>query len=149
MKITDLLEHLDSACFGTGDRKAYLEVTLAAELAWSIALPSMPVANMVQFFEESAGDVVKRVIGEINEMYPISTQVCYNLAVDLYKGRYTILHEPRLLTGEDIARLMCRPAVQCAMTDDHKAALGNNYCSMMRGNLAEFITRYVVPTEAA
>lgn len=148
MKITELLQHLESACFGTGDRKAYLEVTLAAELAWSVALPSMPVANVVQFFEDSAGSVVKRVIGEINEMYPISTQVCYNLAVDMYKGRYTLVHEPRLLSGEDIARLMSRSAVQCAMTEDHQTALGNNYSSMMRSNLAEFITRYVAPTEA-
>lgn len=148
MKITELLENLNNACFGSGDRKAYLEVTLAAELAWSVTLPSMPVANVVQFFEESAGSVVKRVIGEINEMYPISTQVCYNLAVDMYKGRYTLVHEPRLLSGEDIARLMSRSAVQCAMTEDHKTALGNNYSSMMRSNLAEFITRYVAPTEA-
>lgn len=148
MKITELLKHLDDACFGTGDRKAYLEVTLAAELAFSVALPSLPVANVVQFFEDSAGSVVKRVIGEINEMYPISTQVCYNLAVDLYKGRYTLVHEPRLLSGEDIACLLSRPAVKCAMTNDHRDALYSNYSSMMRSSLSEFITRYVAPTEA-
>lgn len=149
MKITDLLKHLDSACFGEVDRKAYLEACLAAELAFSVTLPSMPVANVVQFFEESAGSVTKRVIGEINEMYPISTQVCYNLTVDMYKARYTLVHEPRLLSGEDISRMMCRPAVNAAATEQHKNALFNNYAGMTRSCLAEFVTRYVVPTEAA
>lgn len=149
MNIIELLKHLDSACWDNTNRKAYLESCLAAEIAYAVTLPSMPVANVVQYFEDNASTQAKRIIGEINEMYPISVQVCYNLSVDMYKARYTMVHEPRLLSGEDISRLLNRAAVQCAMTDAHKDALFNNYASTTRSCLAEFITRYVAPTEAA
>lgn len=146
MNIVELLKHLDSACWDSVNRKAYLEVCLATELAFALPLPTMPVGNVVQQFEDVGGTQAKRVIGEINEMYPISTQVCYNLTVDFYKARYTMVHEPRLLTGEDMARLLNRGAVQCAMSDAHKDALFNNYAGMTRSSLSEFITRYVAPT---
>lgn len=149
MNIVELLKHLDNACWDSTNRKAFLEATLAAEIAFAVTLPSMPVANVVQYFEDSASSQAKRIIGEINEMFPISTQVCYNLTVDMYKARYTMVHEPRLLTGADISRLLNRPAVQAAMTEDHTNALYNNYADTTRSSLAEFITRYVAPTEAA
>jgi hypothetical protein len=149
MNIVELLKHLDTACWDNTNRKAFLEATLAAEIAYAVTLPSMPVANVVQYFEESSSSQAKRIIGEINEMFPISTQVCYNLTVDMYKARYTMVHEPRLLSGEDIARLLNRTAVQVAMTEDHKTALFNSYAGTTRSSLAEFITRYVAPTPAA
>lgn len=149
MNIVELLKHLDSVCGDGVDRKAYLEVCLGAELAFAIPLPTMPVGNVVQQFEDVGGAQAKRVIGEINEMFPISTQICYNLAVDFYKARYTMVHEPRLLNGGDISRLLCRPAVECAMTETHQNALFNNYAGMTRSSLSEFITRYVAPTTVA
>lgn len=148
MKITELFQHLDQACWDNTNRKAFLEVCLAAEIAFSIGLPSQPVSSVVQYFEEFGGDTAKRIIGEINEMFPISTQVCYNLTVDFYKGRYVMVHEPRLLSGEDIARLLNRAATQSAMTDAHKDALYNNFASLTRSRLAEFVTRYVAPAQA-
>lgn len=153
MKITELLKLLDDAAAAAPterpfDRKAFLEVALAAEIAWNLPLPSAPVASLVEQFETLHADLVKRIIADVNEMSTISVQVCYNLVVDLYKARYTIVYEPRLLTSNDLAQLLSRPAVQVAMTEEQKAALYSQYSNCLRSGLSEFLVRYMAPVQA-
>jgi hypothetical protein len=149
MKITDLLLHLDSACGAATDKKAYLEAALAVELAFVFSIPTQPVESIVAHFEQMHGELAKRVIGEVNEMYPIATQVCYNLCVDFYKTRYVLVHEPRLLSSEDISRLMCRPSVDASILEKHREALGNQYFGTARATLRDFAGRYVTPVQIA
>lgn len=149
MKITDLLKCLDQACPEGQNKKVFLEMALAVEIGFSAALPSSPVASVVQYFEEMTGPLAKRVIGEINEMYPISVQTCYNSAVDFYKARYALVHEPRLLTNSDVASLLNRSATSACLTDDQAAAVFNTYASTARSSFADFITRYIAPAQAA
>ena len=150
MTITELLKHLDDAArLDSGlDRKAFLEVSLAAELAFAITLPSGPVASVVGYFEETHAAQVKRVIAEVNELFPISILTTYNATVDCYKARYTLCHEPRLLTGQDIGTMLNRPAVGAALTEAHRNALFGLYSNTLRSGLADFITRYVAPAQA-
>lgn len=148
MKITDLLEYIDTSCDVATNKKAFLEVSLAVELAFAMQLPSQPVNCVVSYFEEFHAEKTRRVIGEINEMYPISVQVCYNLTVEYFKARYTMVHEPRLLTNSDIARLMSRPAVINSASEEHCEAMATQYFSSTRAVLAEFVGRYVLPVPA-
>jgi hypothetical protein len=150
MKITDLLKHLDDAARldSSLDRKAFLEVSLAAELAFAVTLPSGPVASVVAYFEEMHASQVKRVISEVNELFPIGIITTYNVTVDCYKARYALCHEPRLLTAQDIGTMVNRPAVGAALTDAHRTALFGQYACTLRSGLADYITRYVAPTQA-
>lgn len=142
MNIQKLLQILD-ACEDPALRKAFLETTLAVELGYSLTLPSAKVESVVAHFEQFHAETVKRVIGEVNEMYPFATQVTYNMVVDMYKNRYAICFEPRLLSCEDIAAQLSRPAFQSSVDPVHARVLNEKYAIVLREDMAAFIRRFI------
>ena len=68
--------------------------------------------------------------------------------MDLYKARYAIVYEPRLLSTMDLAAMLSRPSVQVGLTEAQKTALYNQYANCLRGGLADFLVRYMAPVNA-
>lgn len=143
MNITRLLQLLD-AVPNAAERKPFLETALAVELGYCFPLPSSKVDSVVVHFEQFHADITKKVIGQLNEMYPFSINVTYNMVVDIYKNRYTLCHEPRLLSVEDICAQLRRPAFQASVDAAHAEAINNNVGGLMRSDLSEFIRRFIV-----
>lgn len=141
MNITRLMELLNEV--PAQDRKAFLETALAVELGYSFPLPANKVDSVVVHFEQFCAPVVKEVIGRLNEMYPFSINVTYNMAVDVYKNRYVLCHEPRLLTVEDICVQLKRSAFEASVDAQHACVLNNSVGGLMRGDLSEFIRRFI------
>jgi len=126
-------------------RKAFLETALAVELGYAFPLPSTKVDSVVVHFEQFHADVTKRIIGNLNEMYPFSVNVTYNMVVDIYRNRYTICHEPRLMTIEDICSELRRPSFQASVDPVHAEVLQTNMLGrLMRDDLAEYLRRFIV-----
>ena len=148
MNISRLLQLL-SAVERPELRKPFLETALAVELGYSFPLPSGKVDSIVSHFEQFHADVSKRVIGELNEMYPFSVNVTYNMVVDIYRNRYTLCHMPELLTCEDICSQLRRPAFEASVDAVHSEVLKGDVASMMREDLGSFVRRFVVPATAA
>lgn len=149
MKLTQLLNHLDQACAEGVSKKAYLEVSVATELAWAFSLPSQKVDCPVAYFEQMHQALAQRVIGEVNELFPISMQAAYKLCVDLYVARYTLVHEPRKLDANQVSSLMDNVQVRNVLTDDQRKGLYCSYLNVGRATMADFIGRYVLPTQTA
>jgi len=143
MKIQRLLQLLEG-CDRPELRKPFLESCLAIELGYSFTLPSSPVESPVAHFDQFHAETAKRVIGEVNEMYPFSTNVTYNMVVDVYRNRYTLCHEPRLLSCEDIAAQLQRPAFNASVDKVHVEVLSGGYANLLRGDLSEFVRRFIV-----
>ena len=126
-------------------RKPFLETALAIELGYAFPLPATKVDSVVVHFEQFHADVTKRVIGNLNEMYPFSVNVTYNMVVDIYRNRYTLCHEPRLLSIEDICFELRRPAFQASVTPAHAEALqASTLGRLMRDDLADYLRRFIV-----
>lgn len=125
-------------------RKPALETALAIELGYAFPLPSGKVESVIAHFEQFHADTVKRVIGEVNEMYPFSMNVTYNMVVDVYKNRYTIAFEPKLLSVEDICAQLSRPAFSVSVDEVHASVLKEGMGGLLRSDLAEFVRRFVV-----
>jgi len=143
MKLQRLLQLLDS-CANPELRKPFLEMTLAIELGYSFALPAAPVDSVVAHFEQFHASVTKEVIGQMNEMYPFSINVTYNMVVDVYRNRYSLCHEPRQLSCSDIAAQLARPAFEQSVSKVHADVLNCGYSNLLRTDLAEFVRRFVV-----
>jgi len=143
MNITRLLQLLDS-CEKPEMRKPFLETALAIELAYQFALPSTVVESPVAHFEQFHAQVAKTVIGQVNELYPFSVNVVYNMVVDTYVNRYTLCHEPRKLSCSDISAMLKRPAFQDTVDVVHADALHSGYANLLRSDLSEFIRRFIV-----
>ncbi len=139
-RLMQLLDCVDDALL----RKPFLEAALALELAYSFALPTTKVDSVVAHFEQFHADVAKRVIGEVNELFPIAVTVTYNMVVDLYKNRYVICHEPRLLNWSDVRTQLSRPAFAASVTPQHLEVLNGQHSNVLRSELGEFIHRFVV-----
>jgi hypothetical protein len=142
MNITRLLQLLE-AVPNPAERKPFLETALAVELGYTFPLPGSKVDSIVMHFEQFHADVVKRVIGQLNEMYPFSVNVTYNMVVDIYKNRYVLCHEPQLLSVEDICVQLRRPAFEASVDAVHASVLNNSVGGLMRSDLSEFIRRFV------
>ena len=142
MDIQELLQILDT-CEKPELRKAFLESTLAIELGYSVTLPSSKVESVVAYFEQFHAEAVKRVIGEMNEMYPIAVNVVYNMAVDVFRNRYAICHEPTLLSCEDIAAQLSRPAFAASVDAVHAEAVLCKNSSLLRSDIGQFIRRFI------
>lgn len=149
MKLTELLNHLERACADGVSKKAYLETAIAIELAFAMALPSQRVDCPVAYFEQMHQALAQRVIGEVNELFPISLQSAYKLTVDLYIARYKLVHEPRLLDATQISNLLDSTAVRGTLTDDYRKALYCSYLNVGRSTMADFVGRYVLPAQTA
>lgn len=147
MNISRLLQLL-SAVERPELRKPFLETALAVELGYSFPLPSGKVDSIVSHFEQFHADVSKRVIGQLNEMYPFSVNVTYNMVVDVYRNRYTLCHEPQLLSVEDICSQLRRPAFEASVDAVHSEVLKGDVASMMREDLGGYIRRFIVPVDA-
>ncbi|MNP89084.1 hypothetical protein D3C85_14840 [compost metagenome] len=142
MNISSLLKILDT-CERPELRKPFLESVLAVELGYSLSLPSAKVESVVAHFEQFHAEAVKRVIGEVNEMYPLAVNVVYNMVVDVYKNRYTICHEPRLISCEDIAAQLSRPAFQASVDAVHAEVMCLNNALLLRSDVGQFIRRFI------
>lgn len=143
MKIQRLLQLLDTVK-EAHLRKPFLETCLAIELAYQFELPSSKVDSVVAYFEQFHAETSKRVISEVNELYPISVNVSYNLVVDAYRNRYVLCHEPRLISCDDIAKQLNRPAFEASVDQVHLEAIQNNQAGLLRNDLSEFIRRFAV-----
>lgn len=142
MKIQRLQQLLDT-CENAELRKPFLETALAVELGYAFPLPSAPVESVVAHFEQFHADIAKRVIGEMNELYPFSVNVAYNMALDVYRNRYLICHEPRSLTCADICAQLARPSFENSVTPKHAQVLSGNYANLLRSDLADFVRRFI------
>lgn len=143
MNITRLLQLLE-AVQNPAERKPFLETALAVELGYTFPLPSTKVDSIVVHFEQFHAEVTKKVIGQLNEMYPFSVNVTYNMVVDIYKNRYVLCHEPRLLSVEDICVQLRRSAFEASVSPTHASVLNNSVGGLMRGDLSDFIRRFIV-----
>lgn len=143
MNITRLNELL-GAVANPAERKPFLETALAVELGYSFPLPASKVDSVVVHFEQFHADVTKEVIGRLNEMYPFSVNVTYNMVVDIYKNRYVLCHEPRLLTVEDICAQLRRSAFEASVDEVHANVLNNSVGGLMRSDLSDYIRRFIV-----
>ncbi|MNO21476.1 hypothetical protein D3C76_112500 [compost metagenome] len=143
MKIQRLMQLLESV-ERPDLRKPFLETALAVELAYSLPLPTGKVESVVVHFDQFHADSVRRVIGEVNELYPFNINVTYNMVVDVYRNRYTVCYEPRLLSCEDIAAQLRRPAFEASVDKVHSEVLSAGYANLLREDLAEFIRRFIV-----
>lgn len=143
MNITRLLQLLEAVA-NPAERKPFLETALAVELGYTFPLPSSKVDSVVVHFEQFHADIVKKVIGQLNEMYPFSVNVTYNMVVDIYRNRYTLCHEPRLLSVEDICAQLRRPAFEASVDEVHASVLNNSVGGLMRSDLSDFIRRFIV-----
>lgn len=142
MKIQRLLQLLESVP-KPELRKPFLETALAVEIAYSLALPSGRVESVVAHFDQFHAEQVKQIIGEVNELYPFNVNVTYNMVVDAFKNRYVICHEPCLLTADDIAAQLRRPAFQMSVDPVHAEVLQAGYSKLLRDDLCEFIRRFI------
>lgn len=143
MKIQRLLQLLD--CVDNAAlKKPFLEAALAIELAYQFDLPNARVDSVIAHFEQFHAEMAKRIIGEVNELYPFAVNVTYNMTVDAYKNRYTLCYEPRLLSCEDIAAQLARPAFEASVDKLHLEAIEGKYSSILRSDLSDFIRRFVV-----
>lgn len=142
MKIERLVALLEK-CEDVEKRKPFLEVCLAVELSYRLELPPTKVDSVVTHFEQFHAELVKRVIGEVNEVYPISVNVCYNLVVDSYKNRYVLCHEPTVLSGEDICHQLCRATFEQSVTPNHLEAVKGPFSKLLRSDLNEFVGRFI------
>lgn len=149
MNTLQLINLMNAAVPDGGNKKAFLEVSLAVELAYAFSLPSAPVVSVVAHFDQFHADTAKRVISEINEMYPVSVQSTYNLVVDLYKTRYDMVHEPRKLESSLLADIGRACQMTSSLSDAHRDALYNAYSRQARGQFADYITRHVAPVQTA
>lgn len=138
-RLLQLLECVDNAAL----KKPFLEASLAIELAYQFELPNAKVDSVIGYFEQFHAETAKRVIAEVNELYPFSVNVTYNMTVDAYKNRYTLCFEPRLLTSQDIAAQLTRPAFEASVDKLHLEAIGGKYGSMLRSDLSDFIRRFI------
>lgn len=143
MKIARLIQLLDTIQ-QPEMRKPALETALAIELGYAFDLPSGKVESIIAHFEQFHAETVKRVIGEMNEMYPFSMNVTYNMVVDVYKNRYTIAFEPSLLSIEDICAQLSRPAFAASVDAAHANVLQQGMGGLLRSDLAEYVRRFVV-----
>lgn len=125
-------------------RKPALETALAVELGYSFSLPSEKVESVIAHFEQFHAEAAKRVIGEVNEMYPFAMNVTYNMVVDVYKNRYTVCHEPRLLSVQDISAQLSRPAFAASVDAVHAEVLNVGVAAVLRSDLADYIRRFIV-----
>ncbi|MNI92264.1 hypothetical protein D3C73_1500370 [compost metagenome] len=66
------------------------------------------------------------------------------MVVDVYRNRYTVCYEPRLLSCEDIAAQLRRPAFEASVDKVHSEVLSAGYANLLREDLAEFIRRFIV-----
>lgn len=124
-------------------RKSYLEVMLAIELGYHIALPSEKVDSIVAHLEQFHAPVVKRVIGEINELYPFNVTSTYNLVVDVYRQRYLICHCPGQLNASAITSMLEGAQFKEALMPRHLDALKcGSYDQVVRNELREFVNRF-------
>lgn len=143
MNITRLLQLLEGVA-NPADRKPFLETALAVELGYTFPLPATKVDSVVVHFEQFHADITKTVIGRLNEMYPFSVNVTYNMVVDIYKNRYVLCHEPRLLTVEDICVQLRRSAFEASVDKQHADVLNQSVGGLMRSDLSDFIRRFIV-----
>lgn len=142
MKIQRLLQLLES-CPKPELRKPFLETALAIELGYAFSLPTAKVESVIAHFEQFHAEAAKRIIGELNEMYPFSVNVTYNMAVDVYKNRYTICHEPKLLSIADICSQLQRPAFEASVDAAHATVLNEGMGGLLRSDMADFVRRYI------
>ena len=142
MKMQRLLEIVDK-CESIEQRKKFVEVALGLELSYSLPLPSGKVDSVIAYFEEHHTELVQRVISELNEIYPISVNVTYNIVVDSYKNRYCLCHEPRALSISHICSQLSRASFEQSVTPEHLTALQGPYSSLGRSELSDFIGRYI------
>lgn len=142
MNIQKLLQILDT-CENPAQRKTFLETVLGVELGYSLSLPSARVESVVAYFEQFHAEVVKRILSEVNEMYPFAVNVTYNLVVDVFKNRYVICHEPRLLSAEDIMGHLQRPAFMTAVDEAHACVLREKHTCVLREEVSNFIRRFI------
>jgi len=143
MKIARLIQLLDTV-EKSELRKPALETALAIELGYAFALPSAKVDSVVAHFEQFHAEAAQRVIGEVNEMYPFSVTVTYNMVVDVYKNRYVVCHEPRLLSIQDLCAQLSRPAFAASVDAAHASVLNEGMAGLLRSELADYIRRFVV-----
>jgi hypothetical protein len=143
MNISRLIQLLDTIPEAQS-RKPALEVAIAIELGYAFDLPSGKVESIVAHFEQFHSDNAKRVIGELNEMYPFAVNVVYTMVVDVYKNRYTVAYEPRLLSVEDICAQLSRPAFQASVSAVHANVLQTGMGGLLRSELTEFVRRFIV-----
>jgi hypothetical protein len=143
MKLNRLLQLLES-CPSADLRKPFLETALAIELGYAFALPTTPVDSVVAHFDQFHADAAKKVIGELNNLYPFSVNVTYNMVVDVYRNRYVLCHVPSELTCEDICAQLSRPAFEQTVDAVHAKVLTQGYGNLLRSDLAEFVRRFVV-----
>lgn len=141
MDIIRLSEILSTVC--AEDRKALVETALAIELGYSFALPSSKVDSVVAHFDQFYAEVVKRVIGGLNEIYPFSTQITYNMVIDIYRNRYILCHEPALLTSDDICQQLRRAAFEATVDQKHACVLNTAISPLLRKDLTGYIRRFV------
>lgn len=143
MKLQRLLQLLEG-CEKPELRKPFLETALAIELGYAFTLPSAAVDSVVAHFEQFHAETAKRVIGEMNELYPFSVNVTYNMVVDVYRNRYVLCHEPRQLSCTDIVAQLKRPAFEQSVDPVHAEVLNCGYGNLLRSDVAEFVRRFVV-----
>ncbi|MNH65284.1 hypothetical protein D3C73_172910 [compost metagenome] len=143
MNITRLLQLLEGVA-NPAERKPFLETALAVELGYTFPLPGSKVDSIVVHFEQFHADVVKKVLGNVNEMYPFSLNVTYNMVVDIYKNRYVLCHEPQLLSVQDICVQLRRPAFEASVDAVHADVLNNSVGGLMRSDLSDYIRRFIV-----
>ncbi|MCY1278820.1 hypothetical protein D9M68_19510 [compost metagenome] len=143
MNISRLIQLLDTIP-EAAMRKPALETAIAVELGYAFDLPGGKVESIIAHFEQFHAEPAKRVIAELNEMYPFSINVVYNMVVDVYKNRYTIAYEPRLLSVEDICGHLARPAFKASVDPVHANVLVLGMGGLLRSELTDFVRRFVV-----
>lgn len=126
------------------ERKPCLELALAVETAYKLELPATPVDSIVVHFEQYHADTVKRIIGDVNELFPVAVMVTYNLIIDVYRTRYCLCHNPRALNSEQIRSILNNDVMVTTMTPEHKDALVNcDKSTLLRKDLSEYLCRFI------
>jgi hypothetical protein len=143
MNISRLIQLLDTIP-EAAMRKPALETAVAVELGYAFDLPSGKVESIVAHFEQFHAEGAKRVLGELNEMYPYAINVTYNMMIDVYKNRYTVAYEPRLLSVEDICGQLARPAFMASVDAVHANVLVLGMGGLLRSELTDYVRRFIV-----
>lgn len=76
---------------------------LARLVAYGTAIPSNPVDNPVAFFAENS-KTAKAVIAEVNENTVVNMGKVLELAANIYRARYDMVHAPMTKAAQELAQ---------------------------------------------
>lgn len=76
------------------NRTARIEMALARQIAYRLPMPSSPIEGLAQYYANSGRPLVVKAVSDLNEQYPINTELTLNLIFELWRQRYYLLHSP-------------------------------------------------------